>query len=177
MNQDAGHTLTIDQVINFRGELESIRATIAEREKHLNERFTQQELAAEFKRAALKDALDEAKLTADRAGAAAKTNVEERLSEAKTAADERFLVLQTRTEKLESGGAPFASRLDDGIRKLNEDVATLNNNAVRAEVVEALRTRQEEDANTQKRQIKYIAIASAISLFSTLLVMAIALLK
>ncbi|MEO6068103.1 MAG: hypothetical protein ABIQ41_09010 [Gemmatimonadales bacterium] len=162
------HNLSLDDRINIRGALESIRATLTEREKALNERFTSQESNAEFKRISLKEALDEAKTTTERALTEAKANVEDRLLEAKVAADERGLVLQSRIEKLESGGAPFASRLDEGMTKLAGDVEKLNNNAVRAEVIEALRERQQEDVKTQRRQIRNLSYSTAAAIVVSL---------
>lgn len=135
--------------------------------------FAERETSAEFKRVALQEKVNEAKITTATAMQEAKDSVENRLLEAKIAADERGLVLQARIEKLESGGAPFASRLDEGMTKLQADVATLNSGAVRAEVVEALRARQEEDSQTQRRQLRLTGFAAITSFAISLVLLAI----
>lgn len=166
-----------------------VALAIHELEKSMDKTFAASETTAEFKRTSLATALAEAKATTDAALKAAADSVENKLVEAKTAADERGLVLQTRIEKLESGGAPFASRLDDGMRKLREDVdkietegtplairvqgivdgisrdvAKLNTSAVKQEVVDALRVRQDEDLKAQKKQTRVALISGGVAL-------------
>lgn len=147
-----------------------IERILDEREKQTERIFSEREVSAEFKRIALKDALDEAKVTTFKALLEAKDSVALQLVDAKVAADERSSVMQQRIERLESGGAPFASRLDEGMRKLQSDVDVLNVSSVKAAVVESLRERQAQDALTQKRQIQYVGLAAIVSLFSTLLI-------
>lgn len=143
---------------------EYIETILGEREKQTERVFAERETSAEFKRLALKDALDNAKITTDAAMEEAKRNVKTELDKAKIAADERGLVLQTRIEKLESGGAPFASRLDDGMTKLAEDVRLLNLSAVKQEVVQALRYKQDEDAKMQRRQARAAFATATVAL-------------
>lgn len=75
----------------------------------------------------------------------------------------------TRLEQLESGGAPFASRLDDSLLRLKDDVAKLKDNMVRSEVLDDLRDRAAEDAKAQKRQLMYIAVAAGLSFMASLI--------
>lgn len=147
-----------------------ITSIMSEREKQTERIFAERETSAEFKRLALKEALDEARVTTERALAEAKKSVAEQVDQAKNAADARALVLQTRIEKLESGGAPFASRLDDGIKKLEKDVAQLTTGAVRSEVVEALRKQQIDEAKAQKKQTRAALFAAGLSLIVSIII-------
>jgi long-subunit acyl-CoA synthetase (AMP-forming) len=63
--------------------------------------------SAEFKRVSLELALHEAK-----------ANIEKELGKAKDAADKVSNELGKRISQLESGGAPFASRLDSSLEEL-----------------------------------------------------------
>jgi hypothetical protein len=114
--------------------------------------FDEREKATEFARATLERALNEARVTTDRA-----------LAEAKLAADERGLVLQRRIESLESGGAPFASRLDESMTTLKHDVSTLKENMVRTTALEELRKANGVAIEQQRRQLRLVFIAAAIS--------------
>ena len=88
----------------------------------------------------------------------------------KTQVDKAATQLLTRLEKLELGGAPFASRLDDSMLSLKADVAELKENMVRTGVLDDLTSRAIEDAKTQKRQLMYIAIGAGLSfMFSIIL--------
>ena len=84
----------------------------------------------------------------------AKVTVEARLVEAKTAADAVNAVMLKRLEILESGGAPFASRLDESLSSLKHDVGVLKDNMVRTTVLDALREQTVTEAKQQKRQIR-----------------------
>lgn len=165
------------QFVSLRGHIESI---MDEREKMTERVFADSEKAAEFKRVALEKALDRAKLDTDKAMVEAKAQVEQKLSDAKSAADKGLSdaknaadevnqTMKSRLDKLESGGAPFASRLDEGLTKLRSDVETLNTQSVKATVLDALREQAVQDTKAQKRQIKYIAIAAAGSFLTSLL--------
>lgn len=146
-----------------------VALAIRELEKSVDKTFASNETTAEFKRASLATALAEAKATTDAALRAAAESVENKLIEAKTAADERGIVLQTRIEKLESGGAPFADRLNETTRKLQLEVEKLTTGAVKAEVVEALRDRQVEDAKAQKKQTRAALLAGGAALVLALI--------
>lgn len=152
---------------------EFLLAKLVDLEKQIERVFAERKEADESKRVALESKVTEAKNTTAEAMKEAAESVKSKLDEAKDSADERALVLQSRIEKLESGGAPFASRLDDGMRKLQDDVEELNVGAVRAEVVNALKERQEKDAEEQKRQIKLIAIGTAFALMSSIILLGI----
>jgi hypothetical protein len=158
--------------VSLRDYVESI---FAEREKQMERVFAERESSAEFKRLALKEALDEARRSTERALAEAKDTVQAALQEAKTAADKALAeakgaavsaaeVNRHRIELLESGGAPFASRLDESLTLLKQDVDVLKENMVRTTVLDALREQTIEEAKAQKRQIKYVFITAAIAL-------------
>jgi hypothetical protein len=138
-------------------------AIMAEREKQTERIFAERESSAEFKRIALKEAVDEGKVTTQTALLEARATTEQKLVDAKTAADEREKVIQNRLDKLESGGAPFANRLDEGVTKLREDVDTLNTDAVRTKVLDALRVQQAEEAKQQKRQVRLALLTAGIA--------------
>ena len=138
--------------------------------------FYEKDKLAEAQRVTLERAVTEARVTTDRAMVEAKNTVEARLIEAKTAADAVQMANVKRLENLESGGAPFASRLDDSITtlkadvnnlkinlgpafesehlNLKADVAILKENMVKTTVLDALRQQTVDDARTQKRQIR-----------------------
>lgn len=116
--------------------------------------FDEKDKLAASERATLQSALIEARTTTDRAMVEAKVTVENRLVEAKSAADEVTLGMVKRLDNLESGGAPFASRLDQSLTQLKDDVDTLKENMVRTTVLDALRQQTVEDAQAQKRQIR-----------------------
>jgi hypothetical protein len=148
--------------------------------------FDEKDKLATSQRTTLESALIEARSTTDRAMVEAKTTVENRLIEAKAAADAVTTVIVKRLENLEAGGAPFASRLDDSLNTLKndvinlkqnlgpafeaehmqikKDVAVLNDQAVRTTVLDALRSKDLEDARSQKRQIRnlYYSTGAAI---------------
>lgn len=75
------------------------------------------------------------------------------------AAQERKHIIDS-IKVLESGGAPFASRLDSDITRMKEDVDKLKVESVRNEVIEALRKKNEEEVKVQKRRT-FVAIGSA----------------
>ena len=133
--------------------------------------FDEKDKSAEFARATLERALIEARSTTDRAMQEAKATTDKALAEAKTAADQVSVQIQKRIELLESGGAPFASRLDESLTSLKADVDVLKTNMVRTTVLDALREQTVAEAKAQKRQIRYIAIAAAVSFgFSLILI-------
>jgi hypothetical protein len=135
--------------------------------------FDEKEKQTEFSRVQLERALVEARATTERAMTEAAATVEKRLIEAKTAADQVTVQVQKRVELLESGGAPFASRLDESLTSLKSDVDVLKENMVRTTVLDALRKKTEEDAKLQKRQIKYIAIGAGFSFVVSVVLLAI----
>jgi mRNA degradation ribonuclease J1/J2 len=135
--------------------------------------LSEKEKQTEFSRVQLERALVEARTTTERAMTQAAVEVEKRLVEAKVAADERAAVVQQRIDLLESGGAPFASRLDESLSKLKGDVDILNTNMVRTTVLDALREQTVAEAKAQKRQIRYIALAAAFSLVVSLILVGI----
>jgi hypothetical protein len=92
--------------------------------------------------------------TVEQALLEAKTSVEARLVEAKTAADTVQAGNVKRLDALESGGAPFASRLDESLTKVKDDVEVLNANLVKTTVLDALREQTVNDSLAQKRQIR-----------------------
>jgi sugar-specific transcriptional regulator TrmB len=115
-----------------------VDALLGERDKRYDERLETTEKA-----------LEAALVTADKA-----------LAQAKSATDRATEILTKRVELLESGGAPFASRLDESLSDLKKDVDELNEGAVRTEVLEALRRQQQEEAQQQKKTTK-TALATA----------------
>lgn len=138
--------------------------------------FDEREKANNFRAKETEKALLEARTSADRA-----------IREAKEAADRVSAVLTKRIEQLESGGAPFASRLDESLQamkvdvdilksgsvqkegeehvRLKHDVAVLNTDAVRSQVLDALREAQEAET---KRTRKQVAIAVGLLALATL---------
>lgn len=145
--------------------------------------FDEREKAAEFSRATLERALVEARTTTERAMQEARDNVAKALVEAKVAADERSNTMQKRIDTLESGGAPFASRLDDSITRLKGDVDTLKEGAVRQGALDALRQQQAEaieqqtaEIKQQRKQIRNIFIAAGLALGSSLVLVLVQLL-
>jgi DNA repair exonuclease SbcCD ATPase subunit len=139
--------------------------------------FDEKDRAAEFARATLERALIEAKVTTERAMQEAKVTTDTRLAEAKAAADAVTTTVQKRIELLESGGAPFASRLDEGLTQLKADVDTLKENMVRTTVLDALREQTIQEAKTQKSQIRNIAIAAGLSFAISLVLIGLQLLR
>ena len=101
--------------------------------------FDEREAAADYKSLTLERALVEAKVTTERAMLEAANTVQTRLLEAKAAADERDGAMISRLDHLESGGAPFASRLDNSLNSLKTDVDVLKENMVKTTVLDALR--------------------------------------
>jgi hypothetical protein len=138
--------------------------------------FDEKDKSAEFARATLERALIEARTTTDRAMQEAKATTDKALAEAKTAADAVTATQAKRIELLESGGAPFASRLDESLTSLKADVDVLKVNMVRTTVLDALREQTVTEAKAQKRQIRYIAIAASVSFAFSLVLLAINLL-
>lgn len=116
--------------------------------------FAEKDKLSESQRETLERALVEARETTEKAMIEAKNTVEGRLVEAKTAADAVNTVMLKRVEQLESGGAPFASRLDASLTTLKEDVDILKDNMVRTTVLDALSEQAAQEARAQKRQIR-----------------------
>lgn len=119
--------------------------------------LSEKEKSTEFSRLQLERALIEARVTTQTAMAEARTTVEQRLVEAKTAADAVTTVITKRLDNLESGGAPFASRLDESLSELKSDVDILKDNMVRTTVLDALREQTTADLKVQKRTIRNLA--------------------
>ena len=126
--------------------------------------FEEKEAAADYKSMTLERALVEAKVTTERAILKAANTVQTRLLEAKAAADERDAAMMGRLDQLESGGAPFANRLDLSLTTLRGDVDTLKTNMVRTTVLDALREQTDLETRATKKQIKYIFVAAGVSL-------------
>ena len=160
LHGDNGH------FVNIRDYVERI---FEEKEKSSERDRVTLELALIEARSTTERAMQEAKVTVERALGEAAGSVQTRLLEAKAAADDRETQVVKRLENLESGGAPFASRLDQSITRLLSDVDGLKTNMVKTTVVEALREKGEEDIQAQRKQIKYIFIAAALSLALSLL--------
>lgn len=127
--------------------------------------FEEKDRLAESQRDTLERALVEARETTEKAMVEAKTNVESRLVEAKNAADAVQLIVVKRLDNLESGGAPFASRLDDSLNSLKKDVGVLKENMVRTTVLDALREQTVQEAKQQKRAIRNLYYSVAVTLF------------
>ncbi|MDP9299709.1 MAG: hypothetical protein M3P43_02255, partial [Actinomycetota bacterium] len=83
--------------------------------------FEEREKSTEFARSQLERALNEYRDAVNKA-----------LVEAKAAADAVNRGINERLDNLESGGAPFASRLDQSLTELKEDVETLKTDTVRS---------------------------------------------
>ena len=126
--------------------------------------FEEKEAAADYKSMTLERALVEAKVTTERAMLEAANTVQTRLLEAKAAADERDAAMMARLDQLESGGAPFANRLDNSLSVLKDDVDGLKENMVKTTVLDALREQTDLETRATKKQIKYIFVAAAVSL-------------
>ena len=137
--------------------------------------FDEKDRLSESQRETLERALVEARETTEKAMVEAKNTVEGRLVEAKTAADAVSLVILKRVEILESGGAPFASRLDESLSSLKEDVSVLKDNMVRTTVLDALREQTVMEAKAQKRQIKNLYVSVGVALMIAVLNLAVAL--
>lgn len=119
--------------------------------------FLEKDKTAESQRLTLEKRVDEAKDSTEKAMNAAATNVEGRLVEAKTAADGVTGGITKRLDLLESGGAPFASRLDESLTELKNDVDILNENMVKTTVLDALREQTAAEIQAQKRTIRNLA--------------------
>jgi hypothetical protein len=144
-------------------------ALLHDHEKLVERIFNERESSAEFKRVSLKEAVDKAAETTETRLAEAKSTTDQQLVDAKTAADEREKVIQDRLSKLEAGGAPFASRLDESLKKMREDVDVLNTDAVRTKVLDALRDQQREEAKQQKRAVRLAIGTAAVSIMLVLI--------
>jgi hypothetical protein len=78
-----------------------------------------------------------------------------------------------RLDTLESGGAPFASRLDDSLERLKQDVETLKIQSVEQTALDGLRQANTDAIAAQKRQIKYILITAGVALMLSLILFGI----
>ena len=161
---------TAGRFVNLKDYTERI---FAEREKQMERIFAERESSAEFKRLALKDALDKAEVQVATALTKQEATMATKLDDAKEAADEVIKGIRAEIVVLQSGGAPFANRLDTGLTNLRTEVDILNKDAVRTKVLDALAERATRDAKAQKRQILYIAIAAAISFAFSLILLLI----
>jgi hypothetical protein len=157
--------------------------------------FEERKESAEFAREQLEKALIEARNTTERAMQEAKSTTDRALVDAKNAADSVNKTIFDRLEKLESGGAPFANRLDEGVsklrrdvdvlesttvrsdgeehRRLKHDVETLNTDAVRTKVLDALRAQTQEEVKANKKRVQLAIIGASVS-FAFSLILAIA---
>ena len=120
--------------------------------------FEEKDKLSTSQRLTLELALVEARTTTATAMNEAKATVEARLIEAKVAADAVQAGNVKRLDHLESGGAPFASRLDESLNTLKDDVDALKDNMVKTTVLDALREKTDLDALAQKRQIRTLTI-------------------
>lgn len=141
-----------------------IEFALREREKQMERIFAERETSTEFKRVALESKVNDAKLTTATALQEQKLVTEQKISDAKNAADDVVKGVNTRLDKLESGGAPFANRLDEGLTKLRKDVDLLNVDSVRTKVLDALREQTAVDTKLQKRQVRAALVTGAIAL-------------
>lgn len=95
------------------------------------------------------------------------------IQDAKNRIGERHGEVVRRLETLESGGAPFASRLDDSLKTLKSDVETLKEKGVRQEAIEALRETQTKELAAQKKQLRLVLIAAGVSFAFSLILLGI----
>jgi len=107
-------------------------------------------------------AMDFARATLETAVADAKANVNERNKE-----------IIRRLDTLESGGAPFASRLDDSLERLKQDVEDLKIKSVEQTALDGLRQANTDAIAAQRRQIKYILLTAGIALALSLILFGI----
>lgn len=120
--------------------------------------------------ATLSTALDKAALTATLALDKAAASTEKALAEAKAAADERGLVIQGRIEKLEAGGAPFASRLDDSLTRLKTDVETLKSESVASGALDELQRATKAEREESRRRLRLVIIAGVFGLVTNVVI-------
>jgi len=113
---------------------------------------------------------DEQHKAQDEALGFARRTLEAAVTDAKGSVEERHDETTRRLDTLESGGAPFASRLDDSLVRLKADVDELKVQAVRTTALDTLRQQSAEKIEQQRKQIKYILIAAGLSLFVSLIV-------
>jgi hypothetical protein len=164
------HDPETGQFVNIRTYVERI---VEDQLKLIMRVFDEKDKSAEFQRSTLANALVEAKVTTERAMQEAKATTDKQQGEAKAAADQVTLTMGKRIELLESGGAPFASRLDESLTSLKADVEVLKVNMVRTTVLDALREQTTNDIKQQKRQVRYIAIGAGFSLFVSVILIVI----
>jgi chemotaxis regulatin CheY-phosphate phosphatase CheZ len=123
----------------------------------------------------------------------ARETLESRVAEAANNVDERNKVIADRLDRLESGGAPFASRLDESLKTLKSDVETLKSDgitsetfkslvsdvdslkteAVRQTALDTLRQQNSEKIESQRKQIKYVLIAAGLSFAISLVLLGV----
>jgi hypothetical protein len=103
----------------------------------------------------------------------ARRTLEARVDAAAANVEERDTVVASRLDKLESGGAPFASRLDESLKTLKQDVEDLKTRSVEQAALDGLRLQNTEAIAAQKRQIKYILVAAGLSLALALILVGI----
>lgn len=125
--------------------------------------FAEKKETADAQRVTLEKRVDEAKDSTEKAMNEAKATVEARLVEAKNAADGVTSAITKRLDLLESGGAPFASRLDSSLTELKTDVDALNVNMVKTTVLDALREQTSTQILDQKRSIRNLFITVGVA--------------
>jgi len=116
----------------------------------------------------IKDYIERILAEQEKTDALVRTLTDRAFEDMKDALGEMVAGVKVRLDRLESGGAPFASRLDQGLTALKNDVDTLKTVAVRTEALNAVRDAGIEEAREQRRQIKLIVIGVGFSLLLSL---------
>jgi len=103
----------------------------------------------------------------------ARRTLEQAVADARHSVDERTLELVRRLDILESGGAPFASRLDDSLTALKNDVGDLKTKSIEQGALDALRQANTDAIERQRKQIRLVIITAAASLVVSLILVGI----
>ena len=120
--------------------------------------FDEREKSVEKDRVQIERAVAEAKITSEKA-----------LQDAKSAADQVSQGLAHRLTVLESGGAPFASRLDDSLKILKNDVDALKDEAVRSTALREEARAASNAVEQQRKQIRLVIIGSGFTFAITVI--------
>jgi len=116
---------------------------------------------------------DEQHNAADEALGFARRTLEQAVADARQNVQDRHAEVVRRLDTLASGGAPFASRLDDSLSVLKSDVDSLKVKSIEQSALDALRQANTDAIERQRKQLRLVIVGASLSFVLSLILVGI----
>jgi len=103
----------------------------------------------------------------------ARRTLEQAVADARLNVQDRHAEVVRRLDTLESGGAPFASRLDDSLKTLKADVQSLKDRSIEQTAFDTLRQANTEAIERQRKQLRLVIVGASLSFVLSLVLVGI----